>query len=300
MRIQRSCRCFQNICQQHNPNMAGIPSAKGELSKLETVWEEWVMSELNALFRKRIGFPEDEPITFETLREVLEKTAKNIPFENLCIINKKTSDITKENLRDKLLVRKEGGLCYELNSIFYFFLLDNGFHATLARGVVYKKDTQEFFTIGRTHVTILLTHGEQTFLVDTGFGGNLPLLPVPLTGETVTSANGEFRIKKVNVEQGDYILEMKLKHKDTDWKIGYAFDSRKLITDVSECNEIQSIIAENDESPFNKNPLLTKLTSGGNITLTNNTFTQWDDGIVTKESIDDVRFRELLKQHFGQ
>jgi N-hydroxyarylamine O-acetyltransferase len=57
-------------------------------------------------------------------------------------------------------------------------------------------------------------------------------------------------------------------------------------------------IAEHQESPFNKNPLITKLTSGGNITLTDTTFTQWDNGIVTKEEIDRVRFKDLLEQHF--
>lgn len=257
------------------------------------------MSGLNALFRKRIGIPEDEQITFEHLDTVLEKTAKNIPFENFCIIGNKTSEITRESLVNKMLVKKEGGLCYELNSILYFFLLENGFDAVLARGVVYKNETREYQTIGRTHVTILVVHEEQTYLVDTGFGANLPLTPVPLTGETVASDNGEFRIRQVDSEHGDYVLEMKLKHKDADWRIGYAFDSKHPVTDVSEWNEIQRIIAEHEDSPFNKSPLITKITDQGNITLTNTSFTQWRDGVVTEEKIDDARFKELLKQYFG-
>jgi N-hydroxyarylamine O-acetyltransferase len=258
------------------------------------------MSELNAMFRKRIGLLEDETITFESLDRVLEKTAQTIPFENLCIIAKKTYDISKENLVDKILVRNEGGLCYELNSILYFFLIENGFQAVLTRGVVCHNETQEYLTIGRTHVTILLNHGEQTYLVDTGFGGNLPLTPVPLSGETVSSANGEFRVNKVNSEHGDYVIEMKLRHKDTDWRIGYAFDSRKPVSDIAEFNAIQKIIAEHEESSFNKHPLLTRRTNGGNLTLTDSSFTQWDHGKVTKEKIDRARFNELLLQYFGR
>ena len=102
----------------------------------------------------------------------------------------------------------------------------------------------------------------------------------------------------MNSEYGDYLLEMKLKHKDTAWKIGYAFDSRHPVYDVSEFNEIQSIIAEHQESSFNKNPLITRLTPEGNITLTNTSFTRWIDGNVVKEEIDNSRFKELLKQHF--
>jgi len=95
------------------------------------------MSDLNTLFRKRIGIPESEKITFELLSKILVNTAMTFPFENLCIINKKTRSITKENLVTKMLVNHEGGLCYELNSILYFFLIENGFNATLASGVVY-------------------------------------------------------------------------------------------------------------------------------------------------------------------
>ncbi|SOC11170.1 N-hydroxyarylamine O-acetyltransferase [Ureibacillus xyleni] len=257
------------------------------------------MDDLNSLFRKRIGISANEEITFETLNYILEQTAQNIPFENLCIINNKTNDITRENMTNKILVKNEGGLCYELNSILYFFLIENGLNAHLVRGVVYDNVHHEYVALGRTHVTILLTHEKQTFLVDTGFGGNLPLKPVPLSGETVTSNNGKFRIKKVDSEHGDYCLEMKLKHKDTDWKIGYAFDSRELINDVSQFNEIQTIIAEHPKSSFNKNPLITRLTPDGNITLTNSSFTEWHNGTLTKVEIDDPAFKDLLKKHFG-
>ncbi|WP_144548501.1 arylamine N-acetyltransferase [Bacillus sp. X1(2014)] len=256
------------------------------------------MQNLTTLFHKRIGMPEDQKISFEKLPEVLEKTAQNIPFENLSIIENKTGRITKENLINKVVEKNEGGLCYELNPLFYFYLIENGFNAVLTDGVVYNHSVGEYIQLGRTHVTVLLNHEGQTYLIDTGFGGNLPLKPVPLSGETVASDNGEFRIKKVNHELGDYFLEMKLKHKDTEWKIGYAFDSRKSIDDTN-LNEIQSIIAEHPQSSFNKHPLITRLTKNGNITLTDSTFTKWADGILTKEAIENKKFKELAKQHFG-
>jgi N-hydroxyarylamine O-acetyltransferase len=257
------------------------------------------MQKLTPLFHKRIGMPYNEPITFEKLAVVLEKTAQNIPFENLTLIENKTRSITKENIINKIIERNEGGLCYELNPLFYFYLIENGFNAVLTNGVVYNHAVGEYHQLGRTHVTVLLNHEEQTYLIDTGFGGNLPLKPVPLSGETISSYNGEFRIRKVDHEYGDYCLEMKLNHKDTDWKIGYAFDSRNSIVDVANLNVIQTIIAEHPKSSFNKHPLITRLTHNGNITLTDTTFTQWEDGILSKETIDHVKFKELAKQHFG-
>ncbi|SMQ81306.1 N-hydroxyarylamine O-acetyltransferase [Bacillus sp. OV166] len=257
------------------------------------------MQKLTSLFHNRIGMPMNQTITFEKLDEVLEKTAQNIPFENLTIIENKTRKITKENLLNKIVERNEGGLCFELNPLFYFYLLENGFNAVLTDGVVYNQAADEYHQFGRTHVTVLINNEGQTYLVDTGFGGNLPLKPVPISGETISSYNGEFRIKKVNHQYGDYCLEMKLKHKDTDWKMGYAFNSKKPIEDLADLSEIQRIIAEHPKSPFNKQPLITRLTHNGNITLTNTTFTQWADGILSKVTIDNVKFKELAKQHFG-
>ncbi|ANY67757.1 arylamine N-acetyltransferase [Paenibacillus sp. BIHB 4019] len=257
------------------------------------------MSELNALFRKKVGIPESEVITFDRLAYVLERLAKTVPFENLNIIRKSSAVITKEYVVQKILKDQEGGLCYEINALLYLFLIENGFNAVLARGVVYNHDTQAYFTLGRTHLTILLTYEEQTYLLDSGFGGNLPLKPVPLTGETLTSSNGQFRIKKEDSEHGDYLLEMKLKHKDTDWKVGYAFDSQKQLADLTECNDIRQIVFEHPESRFNKQPLITQITDDGSVTLTDTSFTQWKDGVLTKEQIDMGDYERLLKQHFG-
>ncbi|MDF2645844.1 MAG: arylamine N-acetyltransferase [Paenibacillus sp.] len=257
------------------------------------------MDELNGLFRKRMGIPENQKLTFETLDNILRKTATSLPFENLSIISNKTSAITKESLITKMLVKNEGGLCYQLNPLLYFFLVENGFNAVLVRGEVYNYATKDWSRLGRTHVAILLKHKDHTYLVDTGFGGNLPLKPVPLNGETTTSVNGEFRVKAMESDYGDYILEMKLKYKDTDWKIGYAFDTKRPLEKLSELNEVQGIIVQHKESRFNKTPLITQLTSDGNITLTDASFTQWVNGNSKKEQIDNDKFKELAKQHFG-
>jgi N-hydroxyarylamine O-acetyltransferase len=257
------------------------------------------MSNINLLFRKRIGIPQNEVITFQNLDKVLEKTAKSIPFENLCIIENRTKEITKENLTSKILKRKEGGLCYELNSILYLFLLENNLNPTLIRGVTYNHMQQQWSATGNTHVLNLITHNGQAYLVDTGFGGNLPLKPVPLSGETVASSNGEFRVDREDSEHGDYILYMKLNHKGEDWKIGYAFNPKKKIQNITELNEVQRIIIDHSESAFNKKPLITKITDKGNITLTDTSFTQWVDSALNKEIVDESRFKEIRKVYFN-
>jgi N-hydroxyarylamine O-acetyltransferase len=259
------------------------------------------MFNVNARYRARIGLSDDgRSLTFDQLESVLERAALAIPFENLAIIESRYAPISKEQLADKVTVRREGGLCYELNTLLYYFLLENGLDATLVSGVVYNHDKQQYPTTGRTHVTILVPHERQIYLVDTGFGSNLPLRPVPLSGEAVSSWNGEFRIVPAQNELGNYRFEMKLKHKHADWMTGYMFDTERIIPDDEELNAIQRIIAEHPDSPFNKARLITKVTERGTITLTQDSLTEWVDGVMTKTAIDnDIKYRELLKKHFG-
>lgn len=257
------------------------------------------MSDLNTLFRHRIGISDDLELTFKNLHTVLEKTAWTIPFENLCIMEKKLADITKENLIDKVILRNEGGLCYELNTIFYLFLLENEFDVSLVRGIVFNQNTNEWNNNGRTHVTIICSYEDELYLIDTGFGGNLPLKPIPLNGKVVTSNNGAFKVERVEHALGDYILYMKLKDKDEDWKIGYIFDSREVVKDLSTLNEVQEIILSHPESAFNKGKLITKLTERGSVTLTESSITKWVDGEVEKAEINQKQFNEMLKEYFG-
>ena len=256
------------------------------------------MTDLNRLFRKRIGFPEKEKITLESLDAVLELTGAAIPFENICTISGDSSEINKNTLVDKIFTRNEGGLCYELNAILYLFLLENDLNVQLVRGAVYVPEREGFSPTGNTHVAILMPYEGKRYVVDTGFGGNLPLKPVPLDGEEVSTSNGEFRVKKEESDYGNYFLEMKVKFKDSDWRKGYAFDSLQPVGDLHELNEAKRIITEHPLSPFNKKPLLTRITAEGNMILTETSFTQWKDGQMIKEDIGSERFKELAKEHF--
>lgn len=79
----------------------------------------------------------------------------------------------------------------------------------------------------------------------------------------MASNNGEFRVERVESEHGDYLLYMKINRKDEDWKIGYAFNSKEEVQNITELNDVQRIIIEHPESAFNKRPLINKITDKG-------------------------------------
>lgn len=257
------------------------------------------MINLNDSYRIRIGFPIDRPITLENMNTLLELTAATIPFENLCTLSGNLDELGEGHLVEKIIKRNEGGLCYDLNGLLYLFLKENGLDVQLVRGAVYVSDASGYSATGRTHAAIILNEEGEKYLVDTGFGGNLPLRPVPLNGSEISSPNGEFRVKKVDSEFGDYLLEMKLKYKDSDWRIGYAFDSREPVENVRELSEMKKIITEHLQSAFNKKPLLTRVTASGSMVLTETSFTQWTEDGVKKEEIDSERFKQLAKKLFN-
>ncbi len=257
------------------------------------------MNEVNHLFRKRIGLGLNEHIHFDMLGSILKKTAASIPFENLSIISGTTGDAAKDNLIHKILIKNEGGLCYELNPLLYYFLVENGFEANLVRGVVFNQQIQNWSETGRTHTAIVLKHNQQSYLIDTGFGLKLPLIPVPLNGGIVSSNTGDFQVSKIEHCDGDYIFKMKLKDHEEDWQPGYVFDSMHPIKNSCELTEIGSIICEHPSSSFNKSPLITRLTNNGYMILTRTSFTHSENGQVTKETFDRDRFKEMARVHFG-
>ncbi|WRU97007.1 arylamine N-acetyltransferase [Priestia filamentosa] len=171
------------------------------------------MKKINTLLRERIGMSQEEKIEFDNLHTLLPQLAKELPFENLCIIENRTSELTEENLAHKFFTRNEGGVCYELNSLLYLFLVENNFDVKLVRGVIYENENNKWNDIGKTHVTILITYKEKIYLIDTGFGGNLPLKPVPFHYVTATEQSftewkdGKMTKREMNREEFEKLIQ---------------------------------------------------------------------------------------------
>lgn len=59
------------------------------------------------------------------------------------------------------------------------------------------------------------------------------------------------------------------------------------------------IIVEHDGSPFNKVPLIVKLTEDGHASLTKDSLTIAKNSKKTKEKVTDVQYKKLLHSKFG-
>src|SRR5881227_1245928 len=72
-----------------------------------------------------------------------------------------------ESLFDKIVTRRRGGFCYELNGLFSALLRALGFHVAMLSAEVANDD--ETFSAPFDHMTLMVTLDER-WLVDVGFG----------------------------------------------------------------------------------------------------------------------------------
>ena len=247
------------------------------------------MTSLQHKLFTRLNFAKRTEVKFEELNTILFAFAHTIPFENLDVIARNTNQISLENLREKILTSSRGGLCYELNTLFYYFLKDCGYDVQLALGTVYKNDINAW-ALEDGHITIILTYDNLQYLIDVGIASLVPLVPVPFTGESVSSKNGSYRVRRKDTSKGNYVLE----RIDTDgeWKICHAFYKPNI--DEIVINDVQRRVIEDEKSIFNKGPIAVKLTNSGHISLTNTSLTEAVHGEKTKREITEDQYKEFL------
>ena len=138
----------------------------------------------------RIGWSGTRDATFATLAGVLDRHVVAIPFENIDVLLKKTPKLDLDSLEQKLVCDRRGGYCYEHATLFAAVLEELGFEVVTHSARVTMFATKA--TAPRTHMFLTVTLPEGRFVVDPGFGGLTPRVPVPLDGVRV----GEHSIER--------------------------------------------------------------------------------------------------------
>ncbi|MEC1434020.1 arylamine N-acetyltransferase family protein [Bacillus spizizenii] len=241
---------------------------------------------------QKIGWEKDH-VSFGDLPLFLKAMAYRFPFENRAVLAKENYKVTKEELWRRLVKEHHGGLCYDLNGFLYFVLREAGFQVKLIRGTIYAGKQQEW-ALDRTHAAVLLSAEKGEYIVDIGFGINLALQPIPLSGETVQSSVGSFRIKEEETEKGSHVLLM---DKGEGWQIGYAFTLEE--SNAGDLDDMKDMIHSHEKSPFNKSLLASKLTPNGRMVMSDRHFTIHENGGEGQKSdIGPSEFEEKLNTHF--
>ncbi|MEI5102570.1 arylamine N-acetyltransferase [Streptomyces sp. PmtG] len=129
-------------------------------------------------YLRRIGVERPASPTSRALRELHLAHLRTVPFENLSIHLGEEVGLTEKDLFVKIVERRRGGFCYELNGAFAALLAALGFDVQLLQARVYNEGR---VGIPYDHLALRVrTADGGDWLADVGFGRH-SLLPLDFT-----------------------------------------------------------------------------------------------------------------------
>lgn len=244
-------------------------------------------SDLLGAYVERIGVTGSLAADLETLRRLHVAHVEAIPFENLDILLGRGIHLGVDAIREKLILRRRGGYCFEQNSLFLAVLGELGFSATAMEARVRAGATARR---PRTHMVLTVDVGDLTWLADVGFGGDGLLEPLRMSGETVVSSGCAHRI----VLEGNLrVLQMR---RAADWEDQYGFLMQPVhLVDLEVANWFTST---HPQSPFVRTLTAQRTTSAVRYVLRYPTYTEIRDSGSLTRSISRGELMPLLREVF--
>lgn len=142
-------------------------------------------------YLERIGARRPDTPDAASLRELQERHLETVPFENLSIHLDERITLTEDALFDKIVRRRRGGFCYELNGAFAALLGGLGFEVTLLAVKVFGKGGKTGPPFDHLALRVDL---DEPWLADVGFGRHARH-PLRLRGtEPQQDVEGEFQV----------------------------------------------------------------------------------------------------------
>ncbi|MFD0698165.1 arylamine N-acetyltransferase [Paenibacillus sp. GCM10027628] len=240
-------------------------------------------------YLSRIGISDEGEATMDYLQQLQYRHVTQIPFENMDILQEIPLSLNSFEIYEKIVTRRRGGVCYELNGLFHVLLRELGFSVSMVAATVNVNGS--WFKEG-THATNLVQLGGLKYLVDVGFGGQTPRRPIPLTGEEIQDADGYYRVRSYPEEAGQMILEKK----ETEWTMLYKFSLQARV--LADFENVCLFTQNGEESKFNKKLLIMIVTDQGRATLSDHSLTIVNGKNKIKETIEPEALQRIIQETF--
>jgi N-hydroxyarylamine O-acetyltransferase len=124
-------------------------------------------------YLERIGLRGQPAPTLRTLFGLQRAHLRSVPFENLDIHWQRPLSLADGALFEKIVERRRGGICYELNGLFATLLSTLGFEVNRVSATVFNAQGQPGPDFD--HMALLVELERETWLVDVGFGDSFSL-----------------------------------------------------------------------------------------------------------------------------
>lgn len=250
---------------------------------------ESVKPEIISRYLTRIGYTGPLVPGEESLRGLHRAHLMAVPFENLDIARGREIVCDEDRILEKIVVRKRGGFCYEMNGAFAALLRGLGFRVTLLSARVPREDGSDGPEFD--HLTLRVDL-DQPWLADVGFGDSF-LDPLRLeVGREQVQEGRSFRI----VEE-DGLLHVEQTEPSGQWKREYSFSlvERRLEEFSAMCHYHQTSM----ESPFTRKSVCTRATADGRITLADSKLIVTRAGQRSERVLTEEECGRVLREEFG-
>lgn len=239
----------------------------------------------------RIGYQGSLDPIAETLRALQVAHLQSVPFENLSIHSAHPIVLDEEALFEKVVTRRRGGFCYELNGLFATLLRALGFQVDLLSAGV--RRMKGGFGPDFDHLTLAVRLAEP-WLVDVGFGDSFrePLL----LEERREQAQGDqaYRLD----EDSDHLVLMQRQGAAGSWERQYRFSLRP--HGLGEYEEMCRYHQTSPESHFTQKRVCTLATPDGRVTLSDLRLITTRNGVRQERMLEsEEEHRATLRELFG-
>ena len=241
-------------------------------------------------YLKRIGAVNPEKIDREALDKLVQAHHLSVPFEDLeCNYLKKRVSLDPDVLFDKVVTRKRGGYCFELNGLFKDLLVAMGFDAfsVFARVRSMERPVR--------HRGTFVRFSDGLYFVDVGFGGPMPFGSVKLVDGLKQDICGEtFWFEK----EDDYWWGL-YRTNEAGEKEACLYMTTQPQPDI-EFESMNYICSTEPGGRFVDTTLVNLRRPDGHCSITDRIFTIKKDGVKTeKEITSDEEFKDILSEYFG-
>ena len=242
-------------------------------------------------YLERIGYSGPVEPTAEVLDALILAQLRSVPFDDLDVSDfGLVPSLGIADLFDKIVTRRRGGYCFELNGLFAALLRAIGFEVT---PIAARITTWTPMPCLMTHRGSIVTIDGVRRWCDVGFGGPAPVCSVLIdTDEIQHTPTGDFQFRF-----------------DGRWHILDAHTSSGVTPTVCfedhEALEVDFVTfnfwcSGTPDSIFRKMRMLNILTEDGNKSINGDVFKIRSNGEVRERKIEsEDEFKAILKEHFG-
>lgn len=238
------------------------------------------MKDLKRYF-ERIGldFPDKIIPDSELLRKLQYAHCTTVPYENLDILQGVPLSLEIDKLYEKIVVRRRGGYCFELNGLFGWLLRELGYGVTdyAAR---YLRGESEIPM--RRHRILVAEATDGTWLCDVGIGQACPKEPIRMEEGLVQHQFGE----SYRLDRDDFLGWVLMDEHHGQWQKFYSFTEEPQIP--ADYIAPSFYCEKHPDSPFTAQEMFSLKTAEGRITLDGNLYKEFKgDSVFAKELTEE-------------